>query len=102
MDLNITWSDVPWTAYRSHYKETHSDLAIPGWVVAHEGECRFRDCRHDHKPGCAINQAQCSVLASPGRLLWTWKARPSPQTGIGSAFLMERFYALATNRFMVN
>ena len=25
--------------------------------AAHEGECRFRDCLHDHEPGCAVRAA---------------------------------------------
>jgi len=37
MDLNITWNDVPWTTYRTHFTGDQPDETIPGWVVAHDG-----------------------------------------------------------------
>ncbi len=32
-----------------------------------EGECRFRDCRHEHEPGCAIKQALSDGSILPER-----------------------------------
>ena len=37
MELNITWNDVPWTTYRTHFTGDQSDGTIPGWIIAHEG-----------------------------------------------------------------
>ncbi|MBU8913761.1 MAG: ribosome small subunit-dependent GTPase A [Spirochaetales bacterium] len=37
MELNITWNDVPWTTYRTHFTGDQPDEMIPGWVVTHEG-----------------------------------------------------------------
>ncbi len=32
------------------------------------GECQFRDCRHDHEPGCAIKNAAITGEINPKRL----------------------------------
>lgn len=35
---------------------------------AHLGNCRFRDCRHEHEPDCAIKAAVASGEIHPLRL----------------------------------
>jgi ribosome biogenesis GTPase len=32
------------------------------------GRCRFRDCRHDREPGCAVQQAVVSGRVAPFRV----------------------------------
>ena len=32
-----------------------------------EGACRFRDCRHEHEPGCAIKEALSDGTVLPER-----------------------------------
>ena len=32
------------------------------------GECKFRDCRHQQEPGCAVLEAAASGAISQGRL----------------------------------
>ena len=36
-------------------------------VLALAGQCRFRDCRHDREPGCAVKAAAESGALDPGR-----------------------------------
>jgi ribosome biogenesis GTPase len=31
--------------------------------------CRFRDCRHDREPGCAVQQAVADGRVAPQRVL---------------------------------
>lgn len=42
--------------------------AVFGDVAALAGRCRFRDCRHDTEPGCAVKQAAASGELDPERL----------------------------------
>lgn len=37
-------------------------------IAALSARCRFRDCRHDTEPGCAVKEAAGSGELSPGRL----------------------------------
>lgn len=37
-------------------------------IAALSARCRFRDCRHDTEPGCAVKEAVGSGELSPGRL----------------------------------
>jgi ribosome biogenesis GTPase len=32
------------------------------------GACRFRDCRHDREPGCAVREAVAAGAVAPQRL----------------------------------
>ena len=32
------------------------------------GRCRFRDCRHEREPGCAVREAVDAGLVAPHRL----------------------------------
>jgi len=36
-------------------------------IAAHAGECRFRDCSHDHEPGCAVRAAAEAGVLAPAR-----------------------------------
>jgi ribosome biogenesis GTPase len=36
-------------------------------VIAHAGACRFRDCRHDTEPGCAVRAAVDDGTLGPDR-----------------------------------
>ncbi len=49
-----------WTADEG-VQETFADVA------ALTGQCRFRDCRHDKEPGCAVQQALRAGALSPKR-----------------------------------
>jgi ribosome biogenesis GTPase len=37
-------------------------------IAALAGRCRFRDCSHEHDPGCAVREAVVSGALDPGRL----------------------------------
>lgn len=51
----------------SHLTDEQILLAFPEFRP-HLGDCRFRDCRHDQDPGCALQAAVISGSASPTRL----------------------------------
>ncbi|RMF99210.1 MAG: ribosome small subunit-dependent GTPase A [Gammaproteobacteria bacterium] len=36
-------------------------------IAAHAGQCRFRDCRHLHEPGCAVREAAATGEIWPRR-----------------------------------
>jgi ribosome biogenesis GTPase len=36
-------------------------------VTSFGGACRFRDCRHDKEPGCAVKEAVAAGTLAPGR-----------------------------------
>ena len=45
--------------------------AIPGAfadIRPHLGNCRFRDCRHDREPGCAVREAAARGTIAPHRI----------------------------------
>jgi ribosome biogenesis GTPase len=45
--------------------------AIPGAfadIRPHLGHCRFRDCRHDREPGCAVQDAAAGGTIAPHRI----------------------------------
>lgn len=42
------------------------------------GQCRFRDCRHDREPGCALQAASQAGAISPERLACFTRLSPSP------------------------
>jgi ribosome biogenesis GTPase len=35
---------------------------------ARAGQCRFRDCRHEHEPGCAVREAMTAGAIAPQRV----------------------------------
>jgi ribosome biogenesis GTPase len=37
-------------------------------IVDLASRCRFRDCTHDHEPGCAVQQAAADGTLDPARL----------------------------------
>ncbi len=51
----------------SHLSNEQILLAFPEFRP-HLGDCRFRDCRHDQDPGCALQAAVLANKASPQRL----------------------------------
>lgn len=51
----------------SHLTEEEILLAFPEFRP-HLGDCRFRDCRHDQDPGCALQAAVAAKAASAPRL----------------------------------
>jgi ribosome biogenesis GTPase len=82
---------------RHHRQPGHADLRPrpPGWkdleasfreFRPYAGQCRFRDCRHDAEPGCALraaaeradrNETPAPVPAVPHRM------RAGPAAGPG-------------------
>lgn len=36
-------------------------------IEAHASECRFRDCAHQHEPGCAVRKALAAGTLDEGR-----------------------------------
>lgn len=42
----------------------HAFVEMRPWL----GQCRFRDCRHRHEPGCAIQEAAAAGSIAPQRL----------------------------------
>jgi ribosome biogenesis GTPase / thiamine phosphate phosphatase len=42
--------------------------AVFGDIEALSAQCRFRDCRHDTEPGCAVKEAVASGALAPDRL----------------------------------
>lgn len=51
----------------SHLRDDDILLAFPEFRP-HLGDCRFRDCRHDKDPGCALQAAVTAGTASETRL----------------------------------
>lgn len=56
-------------------KEIATGPVDPEWldrvfpeIAGRAGECRFRDCRHDREPGCAVREALADGEFAPGRL----------------------------------
>ena len=68
-DADTTIIDVPGLQVfgLSHLSDEQILLAFPEFRP-HLGDCRFRDCRHDQDPGCALKAAVESGHALSGRL----------------------------------
>ena len=68
-DNNTTIIDVPGLQVfgLSHLSDEEILLAFPEFRP-HLGDCRFRDCRHDQDPGCALQSAVQSGGATATRL----------------------------------
>jgi ribosome biogenesis GTPase / thiamine phosphate phosphatase len=68
-DMHSTVIDVPGLQVfgLSHLNEEEILLAFPEFRP-YLGDCRFRDCRHDQDPGCALRAAVASGQATDGRL----------------------------------
>lgn len=69
LNADTTLIDVPGLQVfgLSHLNEEQILLAFPEFR-SHLGDCRFRDCRHDQDPGCALQMAVQSGAATAGRL----------------------------------
>lgn len=69
LNADTTLIDVPGLQVfgLSHLNEEQILLAFPEFRP-HLGDCRFRDCRHDQDPGCALQAAVQSGAATAGRL----------------------------------
>lgn len=68
-DPNTTIIDVPGLQVfgLSHLTEEEILLAFPEFRP-HLGDCRFRDCRHEQDPGCALQAAVTAKSATAPRL----------------------------------
>ena len=68
-DANTTIIDVPGLQVfgLSHLSDEQILLAFPEFRP-HLGDCRFRDCRHDQDPGCALRTAVDNGSATEPRL----------------------------------
>lgn len=68
-DADTTIIDVPGLQVfgLSHLSDEQILLAFPEFRP-HLGDCRFRDCRHDQDPGCALQAAVSSGHATAPRL----------------------------------
>jgi len=68
-DADTTIIDVPGLQVfgLSHLNDEEILLAFPEFRP-HLGECRFRDCRHDQDPGCALTAAVATGTATAARL----------------------------------
>ncbi len=51
-------------------------------VQAHANDCRFRNCSHDHEPGCAVRAAVDSGKIHPGRYQ-AWRRLLAEQKRLG-------------------
>lgn len=51
----------------AHLTRSDIEVAMPDFRPYH-GQCRFRDCRHQSEPGCAIREAVKTGLIPPHRL----------------------------------
>lgn len=68
-DADTTIIDVPGLQVfgLSHLSDEQILLAFPEFRP-HLGDCRFRDCRHDQDPGCALQAAVTAQTATATRL----------------------------------
>lgn len=68
-DPDTTIIDVPGLQVfgLSHLTDEQILLAFPEFGP-HLGDCRFRDCRHDQDPGCALRAAVENATATESRL----------------------------------
>ena len=68
-DADTTIIDVPGLQVfgLSHLSDEQILLAFPEFRQ-HLGDCRFRDCRHDQDPGCALQAAVSTGRATATRL----------------------------------
>jgi len=68
-DADTTIIDVPGLQVfgLSHLSDEQILLAFPEFRP-HLGDCRFRDCRHDQDPGCALQAAVSTGRATATRL----------------------------------
>ena len=68
-DADTTIIDVPGLQVfgLSHLSDEEILLAFPEFRP-HLGDCRFRDCRHDQDPGCALTAAVAAGTATAARL----------------------------------
>ena len=68
-DAETTIIDVPGLQVfgLSHLNDEEILLAFPEFRP-HLGDCRFRDCRHDQDPGCALTAAVATGTATAARL----------------------------------
>ena len=68
-DADTTIIDVPGLQVfgLSHLSDEQILLAFPEFRP-HLGDCRFRDCRHDQDPGCALQVAVTAKSATAPRL----------------------------------
>ena len=68
-DADTTIIDVPGLQVfgLSHLDDEQILLAFPEFRP-HLGDCRFRDCRHDQDPGCALQAAVTAQAATGPRL----------------------------------
>lgn len=69
LDTETTIIDVPGLQVfgLSHLNDEQILLAFPEFRP-HLGDCRFRDCRHDQDPGCALQAAVTAQTATAPRL----------------------------------
>jgi ribosome biogenesis GTPase len=69
LDADTTIVDVPGLQVfgLSHLSDEQVLLAFPEFRP-HLGDCRFRDCRHDQDPGCALQAAVTAESATAIRL----------------------------------
>lgn len=69
LDADTTVIDVPGLQVfgLSHLTDEQILLAFPEFRP-HLGDCRFRDCRHDQDPGCALQAAVTAETATAPRL----------------------------------
>ncbi|MEN9880414.1 MAG: putative ribosome biosis GTPase RsgA [Pseudomonadota bacterium] len=69
LDADTTIIDVPGLQVfgLSHLTDEQILLAFPEFRP-HLGDCRFRDCRHDQDPGCALQAAVTAETATVPRL----------------------------------
>jgi ribosome biogenesis GTPase len=51
----------------SHLAQADIEAAMPDFRP-YRGQCRFRNCRHQQEPGCALHQAVAAGQVGPGRL----------------------------------
>lgn len=59
-------------------------------------DCRFRDCTHDHEPGCAVQAAAQAGLIDPARLV-RWRKLVAEDTANSTA--LERSATRAAGKF---
>lgn len=97
LDNDTTLIDVPGLQVfgLSHLNEEQILLAFPEFRP-HLGDCRFRDCRHDQDPGCALQAAVAAEKATMPRLsLLRRLLKKSKHKKTAPASSQERFQTLA-------